>query len=765
MASSTLMDNKRQQPRVEHVIATAVEQEGADGQFAQSLDFSESGIRLALAHPVAADRPLALRLNLPSAQPGALESLDVAARVVWQRNEAGQLRCGAEFVGLSVQQRLRLKNAFGFARHALAASLAGLLLTSAPAMALTTSSSMSAPSGSLLSADVLSAQKAFNAASQSLQKNLGGALQDVLKMQNNAAGSNSALLNMMYQASAAANVAKLSSDALALKNATEKLAQLTQTTISANSENLRLATVRYHDSLKAGNATSIGAAKLAMDQAAEQANGYVKSVYGQLLPSVTKQVQADIGTLANGVVELGKNLLNKDSKGVEASKASLNDNLTRLAASYVAMIQPEVAKPAQPSAGAAQAGSSPTQASPEGAQKPDLMGAVTGVVESLDKVQVKQADGTTTSASAMIGSFLSGLIKSPGAKQASSLIPSLASLFPNKMKLADGSELAYMDQEAANPAESLGFFGLNPDARSSQGKGYAMLTDKEGNTSVIGFGHSAQFSYAKALLGDDDLAHQSDRLAVANLSDVAKGGGMLAYGTRLNSDTRLAVSWSDNRGAAQELGVLADPTQDANASNFGLGITHRLSSQLTLGANVGLLNEKHGLLGTTYNANSLFGFGERNQTTTMGLSAGYKLDKDNSLLAEMSFARTRGGNSTALIADTSAIQSRAWGLSYSSKNLVNKGDGLNVAVVKPLHVVSGQVAIATAQLDASGVTVLGKEWASLAPEASETQYRLSYDTPLKGQQSLSFQASARKNMQNVASQNEVAAGVAWKMRF
>ena len=755
-------DNKRQQPRVEHAILTELDQGVDSRQLAQSLDFSESGIRLALTHPVAVNEPLALRLNLPL---NATESqaLDVTARVVWQRAEGGQLRCGAEFLGLSGAQKRRLKQAFGFARHAMAASIAGLLLNAAPALAITPSYSMNVPgtaAGSALTADVLNAQKAFNAASVSLQQNLGSALQDVLKMQKNASGSN--ILNMMYQASLATKVAKLGADAVALKNATEKLGKLTQPTITAHGEALRQATANYNDALKTGNVGNINASKQAMDQALMTANGYVASVFGNLLPSVTDQVQADIGNLAKGVVELGKQLINKDAKGVEASKAALNDNLTRLAENYVAMTQ----TPSSPPSSGTQATVGQTfAATTETAQKPEFMETVTGVVESLDKVQVKQADGTTTSAAQMIGSFLAGLIKSPAVQKASTVIPSLASLFPQKAKLVDGSELAYMDQDAANPAASLGFFGLNPDATSSHGKGYAMLTDRDGNVSAIGFGHSSQFSYAKALFGDDDLAQLSDQMGVANLSDVAKGGGMLAYGTRLNADTRIAASWTDNRGADQALGVLADPATEARASNLGFGIAHRLSEELTLGANVGLLHEKHGLLGTTYSAGSMFSFGDSNRTVTMGLSAAYKLDKDNSLLAEASFARTRGGNSAGLIADTSAIQSRSWGITYSSKNLVSKGDGLSVSVIKPMHVVAGQVAIATAQLDAQGTTVLGKEWVSLTPSGSETQYRLAYDTPLKDNQSLSFQASARKDMQNVAGQNEVAAGVAWKMRF
>ncbi len=724
-----------------------VTQEGGLHQEAVAVDFSLSGVRLALSQPVAADRPLQLSLMLPSgdmATPQREAPLDLNARIVWQRDEGGQLRCGAEFIGLTAAQKQRLKEAYIFIKKVLAASVAGVLLHAAPALAATPTPSTAAASAASLSADILASQRAVNAASASLQANLGKALQDVLNIQKNTSGSNSSALALMYQASLAGNVAKLSADGIALKGATEKLNKLVAPIISANSEALRVATAKHQETLKSGNSSAVASAEAAVKRAADKANGYVKDVYGTLVPAVTDKLQGDIGNLTKGVTKLGKSLLSKNNAAIEADKAALASNLNVLMADYVAMTQPKSETPA----------------------KPAVQNTVESLVKSLDSLMVKQADGKSVSASSMLSSYLSGLIKSPMAKITTSVIPVKSTTVPKKLKLADGSEIGYMEAAEINPAEALGLFGVNAEAPQDKRVGYAMLTDKEGTTTAIGFGHSAQFSYARALYGSDDLAQLSDQMGVSNLSGIAQGGGMFAYGTRLGDDTRVAVSWSSTTAAIDGTGASLNPGwTNAQASNLAVGVTHNVDDRMTAGINVGLLNEDHGILGNSYDPGSAFSFGETNRTFSLGFSAGLKLGGNSSLLAEAGFATTRGGNASGLIADTSDIKSRSYGMTFMSKHLLKKDDRLTASVVKPLRVVSGQVAVVTESIDANGVASLNKEWVSLVPTGSETNYKLAYDTSLKGKQSLSLQASVRKDVQNIAGNNEVAAGVSWNMKF
>ncbi len=752
-------NDKRQTPRVDHLMLTEARQDGTAPQVAHSLDFSLSGVRLSLRQPVAADRPLNLSLLLPVeeiGQPTRIEPLDVQARIVWQRNEAGVFSCGAEFLGLTESQKRRLSEAFSLAKKLLATSIAGLMLQSAPALAATNSSStpdaVITIGGTGLSADIQASQRAVNAATASLQANLGKALQDVMNLQKNSAGNNSAALNLMYQASLTANVAKLSADGVALKSATEKLKALTASTITANNNALRAATASYEQALKGGNSASIASAKAAMDQAAGKANAYISSVFGSLAPGVTDKVQNSLGKLANNAVNLGKGLLTKNNTLVESSKAALSGNLTELATNYIEMTQP---KPAPTASGGSTAPA-----------KPSVQDTVASVVQSLDKIMIKQADGKSVSASTMINSYLSGLLKSPTAMAALSALPGKLFAAPKTAKLMDGTEFAYMDAEVTNPADTLGIFAANPETAQDKRIGYAMLTDKHGTTTALGYGQSAQYSHAKALYGDDDLARSSSEMGVANLSNAAKGGGMFAYGTRIGEDTRVAVSWSSTAQPGNQAGLVTNPgISSAKGSSLNVGVSHRVDENLTLGANVGVLNENHSLFGNAYDPNAALNMGESNRTVSLGLAAAVNLSEDNKLLAEANFAKTQGGNASGLIADTSDIQSRSWGMSLMSKNVLSKGDKLSASIIKPLRVSSGQVAIALEGTDATGATVRSTQWVGITPDGSETNYRLAYDTQLKANQKLSVQATIRKDAQNIAGNNEAAVGVSWNMKF
>ncbi len=758
-------NEKRQTPRVDHVILTEARQEGGSSQVAHSLDFSLSGVRLALQRPVEADRPLNLSLLLPIeeiGQPTRIEPIDLQARIVWQREESGQVSCGAEFFGLSAVQKHRLKEAFCLAKKLVAASIAGLMLQSAPALAATASTTASGTvipaSGSSLSADIQASQRAVNAATASLQGNLGKALQDVMNIQKNSAGSNSAVLNLMYQASLTANIAKLSADGVALKTATDKLNNLSSSTITANNNALRTATANYEQAMKGGNASSIAAARATMDQAASRANAYVKDVFGTLLPGVTDKVQASLGKLATNAVDLGKGLLTKNSALVDASKNALSGNITELATSYIEMTQP---KPAP-----AASGSGATTATATATAKPGVQDTVTSMIQSLDTIMVKQADGKTVSASSMISSYLSGLVKSPAAVSALSALPGKLFAAPKTAKLMDGSEVAYMEAGQANPAESLGHFGVNTESPQDKRLGYAMLTDKHGTTTALGYGQSVQYSQARALYGDDDLARSSAEMGVANLAGAARGGAMFAYGTQLDDDTRVAVSWSSTaQPASQAVPSLSPELSTARGSHLSVGIAHRLDEHLTVGGSVGVLNENHSLLGNAYDTRSALSMGESNHTVSVGLAAAVHLGEDSKLLAEANFATTRGGNAAGLIADTSDIHSRSWGVAFTSRNVLGKGDHLSASVVKPLRVSSGQVAVALDGVDATGAAVRTTQWVGIAPDGSETNYRLAYDSPLKGDQKLSVQATVRRDAQNISGNNEVAAGVSWSMKF
>ena len=113
--------DKRQYPRLEYGMLTEVMQEGEGGetQEALAIDFSITGARLAITHALKPDLPLMVRLWLPAADIVAYQRqapIVVSARIAWQRVDGGKQMAGIEFLGLSGDQKERLKECFEYFR-------------------------------------------------------------------------------------------------------------------------------------------------------------------------------------------------------------------------------------------------------------------------------------------------------------------------------------------------------------------------------------------------------------------------------------------------------------------------------------------------------------------------------------------------------------------------------------------------------------------------------------------------------------------------
>jgi hypothetical protein len=360
---------------------------------------------------------------------------------------------------------------------------------------------------------------------------------------------------------------------------------------------------------------------------------------------------------------------------------------------------------------------------------------------------------------------LSGLIKSPSMAATLNPLPTNANTGPTKIKLADGAELSYWQPSAPTLTDTLGVFALNGEIASDRRFGYSMMTDRQGTTTALGYGFPVQFSYAKALFGDDDLARLSGELGVANLSGIAQGGGLVAYGTKVTESTRVALSWSGTATspAAALNGTPTWATSDAKSIN--LGITHRFDETFSAGISLGTLNENHGLLGSTYQADSPLSLGANSRSVSIGFSAGFKLDRDNSVMFESGFATTSGNTATGLFSGITDIRSRSCGMTALSRNLFSAADNLVVSVKQPLRVVAGQAGLVTPSLDDRGVAHFNTEWTSLAPSGRELDFKLAYDAPVGKLQTLSLQASYRKDVLNVAGSNDASVGMSWAKRF
>lgn len=361
---------------------------------------------------------------------------------------------------------------------------------------------------------------------------------------------------------------------------------------------------------------------------------------------------------------------------------------------------------------------------------------------------------------------LSGLIKTPATAASLNPLPTNANSGPTVVKLADGAEFGYMPAPSANPAARLGIFDENPELPRDRRHGYAMLADRQGNATAIGHGFPVQYAHARALFGRHDEARLASQLGAASLARMAEGGGLLVHGMKIADDTRLAFSWSGTADLPAGPAAAWRPAwSQAQANNLAVGLSRRLDADLVAGIHLGWLDERHGMLGSTYDATSLLSLGEVNRSVSVGWTASVDLGDRRRLMFEAGYAATVDGRANGLLAGTRDVRSRAWAVGYQQLDATTSGDRFGMSLIQPLRVVSGEAALLTVDVDADGLPAYGRRWISLVPSGREIDLRLAYELPLRRQANLNLQLVARRDVGHIAGNRDASIGVAWQRRF
>jgi hypothetical protein len=363
---------------------------------------------------------------------------------------------------------------------------------------------------------------------------------------------------------------------------------------------------------------------------------------------------------------------------------------------------------------------------------------------------------------------LSNLIASPTAKATLNPLPTNANTGPTKVKLTDGGELAYAMEALPPPAAGIDTAAGLASQTQPEGRrnGYMMFTDRNGTTTAMGYGAPVHYAYAMSLYGDEGMARATDALAVSGLSPLARGGAMFAWGGKIDDATRVAFSYSGaTPTSAFNPMQFVQAWSGAEASTMSAGISRRITRDFTAGVTVSTLEERHGLLGGTYDPNSLMTLGDRNRSTAFGISAAYRFSADTLVMAESQWSSTRDTAGGGLLAGVTGVRSQAFGLTVATRNMWRDDDKLTASVRQPMRVVSGQAGVVTSTVDAQGLPVQRTEWTSLVPDGRELDYRLAYDSPMGKDRTLSLQFSVRRDYLNIAGNNDAAAGIMWRAKF
>lgn len=361
---------------------------------------------------------------------------------------------------------------------------------------------------------------------------------------------------------------------------------------------------------------------------------------------------------------------------------------------------------------------------------------------------------------------LSGLIQAKPIAARLNPLPSNVNTGVTVMKLSDGSEISRLQLPVAKDTDRIGAFA-NGDTPQTSGPAYLALTNNSGSTVAMAYGVPGQLPFSKALYEDGGLAFMAGEMAASNLSELVQDGYHLAYGMQATEDTRVAFAFSRTAGTFHPGNPALGETggaSPASSSHMLFGLTHRVDEKWTAGVSIGYLTEASGILGSNYDARSPMSLGT-NRTTSLGLSLGYFFDTNNSLLAEAGVAFTEGASSDGLLAGTTAVQSRSYGVTFLSKHLVNQDDRLAISLKQPLRVVSGKAAVIVPGIDEDGVAHYSRELVSLAPSGREINFKMAYDAPISKTQSLSLQLGARRDVMNVAGSNDAGIGATWSAKF
>ena len=254
--------------------------------------------------------------------------------------------------------------------------------------------------------------------------------------------------------------------------------------------------------------------------------------------------------------------------------------------------------------------------------------------------------------------------------------------------LADGSAMSFTDVKAENSPV------VNDTIRQND-RWATTFASASGDVIAAGSGLPASASFAQAVWGDDYVAANSaNTLGIStSLLNLASGGAFTSYGTQIDKDTRVGFSWTNT---AQTDSLNTTNLLTANdAQAVALGLTQKMTKSWTAGVTLGMLNEKHGLLGSNYLDDGAVGFGKEHNSTSVGVSSSFAIGKKSELLFDAAMVKTDGSNlGQGIINDVSSLTSRSYGAAFAQHDVAEDGDNLMVSLRKPLRVISGSAGLA-----------------------------------------------------------------------
>lgn len=345
---------------------------------------------------------------------------------------------------------------------------------------------------------------------------------------------------------------------------------------------------------------------------------------------------------------------------------------------------------------------------------------------------------------------LSGLVSKRPFRSSASYALTAPKPSVSAVRFTDGRQLSF----GSMPQDITSILS-RPSGNNAPSQHFVSFSDTQGSTYAAGNGgFPVAASFTEAMWGaGTQMSGQSYNLGASNaLLNLSGGGAFLAYGTPVNTATRVAVSMAQT--TRDDAFVNAGWSQpDARA--LGAGVTHSFSGSFSAGLTMNALNEEGGLLGSSYDNAGAIRFGDRNRSVSFGVSSVLAITDSLSFMTDAAITRSEGaGFDNSIVTNVTAIYGYSAGASLVQRSAFTKNDELSLSLRAPLSAFNGSADIATASVDEMGNALAGSQRVSLVPDGREVALTASYALQSTDGLNWNITASARRDADNISGLNE-----------
>ena len=287
----------------------------------------------------------------------------------------------------------------------------------------------------------------------------------------------------------------------------------------------------------------------------------------------------------------------------------------------------------------------------------------------------------------------------------------------------------------------------------NQGQSWAVAIGQA--SPILGASLTAGAAPSARLLGfaDHTALFEGTTASVASQRTLDNGVS-LTLGARLQGEQykRRGLNWT--------------PNTTSQASSVE-AVLSRTFDRVSLSASVAAIQEAQGRLGDV--DSELFGLSGPARTLAVQTDLAFAVSSKTSLSARLTHTQTAAqvGAGASLVSSISATEATAYAINFAQRDLLAKGDQLDLAVGTPLTSRSGMMNLflATGADPETGAPIMTRRGISLASKTPEQRFEAVYTRTLSPDSALAFAVMARQDADGIAGKDDQALMVRYQTSF